>query len=81
MSADNNDLKRIEEILDQSIRDGLRADGGDLEVVDYDAGKKLLKIKYQGACGCCPMATMGTLMSIQKVLKKEFDPAIEVKPV
>ena len=82
MSAEQGeDLKKINDILDKYIRDGLKADGGDMEVIDYDAGTKLLRIKYQGACGCCPMATMGTLMAIQRTLRQYFDPAIEVKPV
>lgn len=77
----SEELKKIDDILDQYIREGLKADGGNMEVVDYDAEKKLLRIKYQGACGCCPMATMGTLMAIQRTLRQHFDPAIEVKPV
>ena len=82
MSAEqSDDLKKIEDILDKHIREGLQADGGDMEVVDYDKDKKVLRIKYQGACGCCPMATMGTLMAIQRTLRQHFDPAIEVKPV
>ncbi|EKD26215.1 MAG: hypothetical protein ACD_79C01304G0004, partial [uncultured bacterium] len=40
-----------------------------------------LKIKYQGACGCCPMSTMGTLMAIQNILKEQFDKDIDVRPV
>ena len=82
MSAEqSDDLKKIEDILDKHIREGLQADGGDMEVVDYDKDKKVLRIKYQGACGCCPMATMGTQMAIQRTLRQHFDPAIEVKPV
>ncbi|MBN2144220.1 MAG: NifU family protein [Candidatus Aureabacteria bacterium] len=79
--TDSTKLSEIEALLDKSIRPALQNDGGDLEVVGYDEKNKVLSIHYQGACGCCAHATMGTLMAIQNVLKKEWDPQIKVVPV
>jgi Fe-S cluster biogenesis protein NfuA len=73
------DVQKIEAILDRTIRPGLQGDGGDIDVVSYDAGK--LYVAYQGACGTCPSSTQGTLMAIEGILREEFDPAIEVIPV
>ena len=75
------DLQKIEEILDRTIRPALQGDGGDLDIVRYEDDKKLLLVQYQGACGSCPSATMGTLMAIKGILEDEFDPDIEVIPV
>lgn len=73
------ELQKIEEILDRTIRPGLQGDGGDLEVVRFEAPK--LYVAYQGACGTCPSSTAGTLMAIEGILKEEFDSSIEVIPL
>lgn len=73
------DIQKIEEILDRTVRPGLQGDGGDLEVVSYVENK--LTVRYQGACGTCPSSTTGTLMAIEGILRDEFNPQIEVFPV
>lgn len=73
------ELKKIEEILDRTIRPGLQGDGGDLSVIKMDENK--LYVHYEGACGSCPSATSGTLMAIEGILRDEYNPEIEVIPV
>lgn len=53
----------------QSIRPGLQADGGDVELVDVtDDG--IVKVKLLGACHGCPMSQMTLKMGIEKHLQK-----------
>lgn len=73
------ELAQIEEILDRTIRPYLQMDGGDLSILDYK--NDVLMISYQGACGSCPSAAMGTLQAIENILKDEFNPAISVENV
>lgn len=73
------DLRQIEEILDRTVRPGLQADGGGLEVISYVDNQ--LSVRYQGACGGCPSSSYGTLQAITSILQHEFDPEIEVIPV
>lgn len=73
------ELQKIEEILDRTIRPALQGDGGDIEVVALADNQ--LTVRYQGACGGCPSATMGTLMALEGILRDEFDPDIQVIPV
>lgn len=73
------DLRRIEEILDRTVRPGLQGDGGDLAILKFE--DKKLYVHYEGACGTCPSATSGTLMAIEGILRDEFDPEIEVIPL
>ena len=70
-------LAQINAILDARVRPALQQDGGDLRVLSYE--NKTLKIFYQGACGSCPSAAMGTLNAIQNLLQSEFDPEIIVE--
>ena len=70
------DIVQIEEILDRTVRPGLQADGGDLEVLELDGN--VLTVRYQGACGGCPSAMMGTLQAIEGILRTEFNPYLEV---
>lgn len=52
-------LEQIEEILDQ-IRPAVRADGGDIQLVGFDAEAGRVDVRMVGACHACPMA-MATL--------------------
>ncbi len=73
-------VTEIEEILDRTIRPGLQADGGDIEIVGFTNNE--LQIIYQGACGGCPSSMMGTLDAIQGILRQELNnDAITVMPV
>lgn len=74
-----DDLRKIEEILDRTVRPGLQGDGGDLTVIKYDNDQ--VYVHYEGACGTCPSSTAGTLMAIEGILREEFNPKIEVVPL
>lgn len=71
------ELLQIEEILDRTIRPGLQADGGDLDILSYK--DNTLTINYQGACGTCPSSMYGTLDAIQSILQDEFNPELRVE--
>ena len=72
--------RKAEDILDRTIRPGLQADGGDLEIVSFEGNK--IEIAYQGACGGCPSSYMGTLEAIENILRYELqNEEIEVYPV
>lgn len=74
------EMLQIEEILDRTIRPGLQADGGDMDLISFE--NNIVKILYQGACGGCPSAMMGTLDAIQGILQQELDnPDIKVRPI
>lgn len=72
--------QQAEEVLDRTIRPGLQADGGDLEIVSFKDNK--VTIAYQGACGGCPSSYMGTLSAIENILRYELqNENLEVYPV
>ncbi len=64
------EMLEVEEILDRTIRPGLQSDGGDVEVISFENDE--LRIMYQGACGGCPSAMMGTLDAIQNIIRHEL---------
>ncbi len=63
------EILKVEKILDRTVRPGLQADGGDLEVLSVEEDE--IRISYQGACGGCPSAMMGTLEAIENILRQE----------
>ena len=71
------EIKKINAILDETIRPALQMDGGDLQIAGF--ADNTLSIYYQGACGSCPSATMGTLHAIENILKNEYNPDISVE--
>ncbi len=70
------ELEKIKTIINRDIRPFLQRDGGDLTVVSFK--NNVLTIDYQGACGCCPHAKMGTLMMIEETLKEKYNSDIKV---
>ena len=69
---------KIREKLDE-LRVHLQADGGDLEIVEING--KNVKLRLMGACGCCPHATMTIKDGLERILKEEIDPEIEIERV
>jgi Fe-S cluster biogenesis protein NfuA len=59
---------RIEAVLDQHVRPGLNADGGDVEVVGID-DDNIVQVRMQGACQVCPSSIMTLTMGIEATLK------------
>ena len=52
----------------EKIREGLRVDGGDVQLVDIVDG--VVKVKLQGHCAGCPFSQMTLKNFIEKELKK-----------
>lgn len=61
--------EKVEDIL-AKIRVGLRADGGDIELVDIK--ENIVYVRLKGACGTCPMATITLKNWVEANLKKEI---------
>ena len=61
-------LKDEVEVALNKIREGLRVDGGDVELVDIDDG--IVKVKLQGHCAGCPFSQMTLKNFIEKELMK-----------
>ena len=70
--------EKVEAALKQ-IRPALQADGGDVELVDVNDG--IVKLRLQGACAGCPMATMTLQHGIERVLKEQVPDVKEVVAV
>lgn len=69
---------KIREVL-EDVRGMLQADGGDLEVVSI-AGTDV-KLRLQGACGCCPHAAMTLKHGVERILRERVDANIVVERV
>jgi len=71
--------EKVEKALEK-IRPHLKADGGDVELVEVTADGTV-KLRLKGACGCCPMATMTMQQGIARVLKQEIPEIKKVESV
>ena len=70
--------EKVEKVLEE-IKVMLRADGGDVELVDVIDG--VVKVRLQGACAACPSAQMTLKMGIEKTLKEKIPEVKEVVEV
>jgi Fe-S cluster biogenesis protein NfuA len=59
---------RIEEVL-SSLRPAIRADGGDIELVDFDEESGVVRIRMVGACYACPMSSLTLKAGIEQRLR------------
>jgi len=73
-------IKAVESILEQYIRPTLKADGGDVELIDIKEqdGTYQVLIKYQGECMSCSMNTTTTLAGIEDMLNFKLKAPIKV---
>ena len=68
--------KRVEACLESSVRPMLKADGGDIEVVDIK--DHLVYVSLSGHCATCPGASMTLNALVQAALRREVADDIRV---
>jgi Fe-S cluster biogenesis protein NfuA len=61
--------KKIENKINK-IKEVLKMDGGDLEIVEYNEKKNVMQIRLLGMCQGCPMAEITVKNFIEKELQK-----------
>ncbi len=69
-------LREKVEVALEKIREGLKTEGGDIELVDVRDG--IVYVRLMGACATCPMSTLTMKSWVESNLKKEVP---EVKAV
>ncbi len=76
-------IKAIDAAIDESVRQFLVMDGGNMEVIDVkDADEHIdVYIRYLGACSGCASSTTGTLYAIESTLKEKLSQKIRVLPI
>ncbi|MDR1045830.1 MAG: NifU family protein [Candidatus Adiutrix sp.] len=70
--------EQVEAVL-AKVRPTLRADGGDIELIDVKDG--VVQVALTGACGGCPMAQMTLKHGVEKALKEAIPGVKNVVPV
>ncbi|MEA1925373.1 MAG: NifU family protein [Candidatus Altiarchaeota archaeon] len=63
------------------IREVLKADGGDIELVGIDEVGGIVKVKFKGACAGCPFAHMTLKNFVEAYLKKNVEGIQRVESV
>ncbi len=71
--------EKIQAAIDK-IRPMLKADGGDVELVDVTEDG-IVKVRLQGACAGCPMSQMTLKNGIERVIKQEVPDVKSVESV
>ncbi|MBA7494903.1 Fe/S biogenesis protein NfuA [subsurface metagenome] len=71
--------EKVESALNK-IRPSLKADGGDVELVEVTSDG-VVKVRLTGACGGCPMSQMTMKMGIERIIKDEVPEIKEVVAV
>ena len=72
-------IKLIEETFDREIRPALKADGGDIELMDIDGDKVLVTLK--GTCSSCAASQATLSQFVQTKLREFVSPGLIVEEV
>jgi Fe-S cluster biogenesis protein NfuA len=70
MEGDSRMKAEVEKVI-KEIQPYLRADGGDIELVDVDQ-EGVVKVKLKGACAGCPMSQMTVQLGVERYLKNKI---------
>lgn len=70
-------LSQINEVVDKYIRPALQADGGDIEIVDFQ--DNVLSVRLQGACSCCPHARVTLENAVGNTIRQSVSQNITIK--
>ena len=71
--------KKIEHLIEETIRPVLRSDGGDIEIVDIKGD--LVLVSLQGACAGCASATQTIQLLVEDQLRTQISDKIRVVQV
>ncbi len=63
-------LENVEEVIDDFIRPGVQADGGNIELLKIENSD--VYVKLTGACQSCSSAIMTMKMGVEALLREEF---------
>ena len=69
--------KQVQKVLDD-VRPMLQMDGGDVELVEVDEAKGIVKVRLQGHCAHCPMSEITLQNGIEARLKEKLPQVKEV---
>lgn len=72
-------IKRIEEVLDREIKPALMKDRGNIELVDVEGDRVL--VKMQGACASCGKSQLTLKHYVEAVLREKVTPELVVEEV
>lgn len=76
----NSDLDKLNKILDR-VRPALERDGGNLELISYDAKEGIVDISFQGACAHCPISDVTLKHLIEAEIRAELPNIKEVRSI
>lgn len=73
-------MQEIQQVL-ETIRPLIQADGGDVELLDFDEETGVVEVRLLGACESCPISLMTLKQGIERRLKSSVPGVAEVAAV
>jgi len=64
----------------ESVRPGLQADGGDVELIEVDSNGRV-RVRLTGTCGDCPMSKITLQQGIERIIKTQVPEVSSVEAV
>jgi NifU-like protein len=76
-------IKAVDAVIDDSVRQFLIMDGGNVEIIDIKKADENIDIyiRYLGNCDGCSSSATGTLYAIESTLQEKLSSKIRVLPI
>ncbi|MBI5413640.1 NifU family protein [Candidatus Peregrinibacteria bacterium] len=71
VKAKSDLFRRISKCIAEKVRPFIQMDGGEIELIELTKDK-ILKVRLQGACQGCPMASITLSQGVQSAIDEEF---------
>lgn len=72
-------IQLIQETIEKEIKPALRADGGDIELIDVVGDR--VQVAFRGVCAGCPSSGVTITSVVEKKLREFVSPALRVEEV
>lgn len=72
-----SDETAIKSLLDEYVKPAVVADGGNIELIEYQPETKTVQLLLQGACSGCPSSTVTLKNGIETMLKQFLPEKVE----
>jgi len=69
-------IQMIQETIERDIRPSLRADGGDIDLIDIDGNTVI--VAFRGVCSSCPSSEITLKENVEKKLREFVSPELTV---
>lgn len=77
-TTNKNYSQQIKKFIETNIKPYIQMDGGDIQFIDFDSKKGLVRVKLMGTCVGCALSSVTLKLGVEQQLRTKFKTVTEV---